>query len=344
MKFKNVALESIHLHLPDEIWTSEAIERRIESVYQKFRVSVGRLELMTGIRERRVWGADFIPSAEAANAARQVLDGSRISKQQIQLLIHCGVCRDKLEPATAAYVHGMLELDSGVQFMDLSNACLGFLNAMNVAACMIESGQIEHALLVTAETSRELIENTLRAIQEPGMSRQRMKQYFANLTIGSGAVAAILTHRRHAPESPRLVGAVTGADSSHNTLCEGGSKQGAHEMLTDSEALLHAGIALAQKNWNQFQSMLGWSDSDVNHYVCHQVGKMHQSALYEALQIDKNKDYSSYATLGNMGSAALPGTLANAWKSGRFAAGDKVALLGIGSGISSIMMGLEWQS
>lgn len=344
MKFRNVVLESIHLHLPETIWTSEAIERRVESVYRKFRVSVGRLELMTGIRERRVWGSDFLPSLEASRAAAKLLDSSCIRREQVQLLVHCGVCRDKLEPATAAYVHGLLGLGREVQFMDVSNACLGFLNAMTLAAAMIESGHIECALLVTAETSRELIENTLRAIEQPDLTRQRMKQYFANLTIGSGAVAALLTHRRHAPDAPRLVGAVTGADSSHNTLCEGGSKQGAHEMLTDSEALLHAGIALAKENWAQFQATVGWSDTQVDHYVCHQVGKMHQSALYDALQIDKLKDYSSYPTLGNMGSAALPGTLAQAWSEGVFRPGDKVALLGIGSGISSVMMGLEWQA
>jgi len=342
MKFSNVVLESIHLNLPEEIWSSEFIEQQVEDIYRRFRVSVGRLELMTGIRERRVWGEDFLPSIESANAAKALFQKSKITPEQIELLIHSGVCRDKLEPATAAYVHGMLNLGHHVQFLDISNACLGFINAMILSASMIESGQINCALVVTAETSRELIKNTLKSIRTPGLSRKLMKQYFANLTIGSGAVAAILTHRDLAPDSPRIVGAIAGADSSHNTLCEGGSKQGTHEMLTDSEALLHAGIALAKANWDKFQKHLQWTDKDVNHYLCHQVGKMHQSALYEGLNIDKSKDFSIYPTLGNMGSAALPGTLARAWELGQFQRNDKIALLGIGSGISSVMMGLEW--
>lgn len=342
MKFSKVALESIQLSLPKEIWTSEYIETQVEAIYRKFRVSVGRLELMTGIQERRVWGENFLPSVESAKAAEALLQKSKIGRERVQLLIHCGVCRDKLEPATAAYVHGLLKLHREVQFMDISNACLGFMNAMMLASAMIESEQIESALIVTAETSRELIQNTLNAIRKPGLTRKTMKQYFANLTIGSGAVAAMLTHRDLAPDAPQVVGGVVGADSSHNTLCEGGSKQGAHEMLTDSEALLHAGIALAKSNWEAFQRQLGWNDRDVDHYVCHQVGKMHQNALYDALDIDKSKDFSTYPTLGNMGSAALPGTLAQGCAKGCFQKGDKVALLGIGSGISSVMVGVEW--
>ena len=342
MKFENVVLESIHLHLPEEIWTSEFIERQIEDVYSRFRVSVGRLELMTGIRERRVWGDDFLPSVESANAAKALFKKSSLERKDVELLIHSGVCRDRLEPATAAYVHGLLGLSHDVQFMDISNACLGFLNAMLLSAAMIESGQIKNALIVTSETSRELIKNTLNAVRNPKLNRKTLKQYFANLTIGSGAVAAMLTHRSLAPKAPRLIGGIAGADSSHNKLCEGGSNQGTHEMLTDSEALLKAGISLAKENWKKFEQQLGWSDKDLNHYVCHQVGKMHQAALYDGLGIDLTKDYSTYQTLGNMGSAALPGTLARATDENVFSRGDKIALLGIGSGISSVMLGLEW--
>ena len=341
IKFENVVLESIRLDLPEEIWTSEAIEQRMEAVYGRFKLSVGRLELMTGIRERRVWGNDFLPSREAANVARKLLSRNTLETDLIGLLIHSGVCRDRLEPATAAYVHQLLGLPSTVQFMDVSNACLGFLNGMLIAASMIETRMIRAALIVTAENSRSLIENTVEAVLQPGMSRREMKKYFANLTIGSGAVAALLCHKRYAPQAPRIIGGVVRSDSSHNHLCEGGSNGYGHEMLTDSEALLHAGINLAKAAWDDFKQLLNWNDEHVDRYLCHQVGKMHQNALYEGLEIDRSKDYSTYATLGNMGSAALPGTLAQAFQNKIVSKGEKLALLGIGSGLSSVMLGIE---
>ena len=341
MKFDNVVLESIRLELPDEVWTSESIEERMESVYERMNLSVGRLELMTGIRERRVWGPSFLPSTEAANTAFKLLGDSSIPKENIDLLIHAGVCRDRLEPATAAYVHQLLSLPQTVQFMDISNACLGFLNAMLLASSTIESGMVRSALIVTAESSRSLIENTIESILSPKMSRKEMKMYFANLTIGSGAVAALLCHRKYAPDAPRILGGVVRADSSQNGLCEGGNAGFGYEMLTDSEALLHAGINLAKETWKDFNVLLNWTDRTVDHYICHQVGKMHQKALYEGLSIDRSKDYSTYATVGNMGSAALPGALAQAMQDGVIHKGEHLALLGIGSGLSSVMLGIE---
>ncbi|MCG8525993.1 MAG: 3-oxoacyl-ACP synthase III [Opitutales bacterium] len=341
MIFNNVVLESIGLHLPEEIRSSESIERAIEGVYRKFKVSVGRLELMTGIRERRIWDVPFVPSQESSQAAKKALGKSKISRDKIGLLVHGGVCRDRLEPATAAYVHGELALSSSVQFIDVSNACLGFVNGMLIAASMIESGTIESALIVTAEGSRELLENTIETINNKPLSRKELKSYFANLTIGSGAVAAVLCSKELSPDSPQLIGGVVGADSNHNELCEGGSNRQGHEMMTDSEALLKAGIGLAKQTWKSFKHVTGWNDPMINHYICHQVGKMHQSALYDALKIDSKKDFSTYPTLGNMGSAALPGTLAKAMEQEIFRKGEKVALLGIGSGISSIMLGLQ---
>jgi 3-oxoacyl-[acyl-carrier-protein] synthase-3 len=47
-------------------------------------------------------------------------------------------------------------------------------------------------------------------------------------------------------------------------------------------------------------------------------------------------------TLGNTGSAALPLSLSRAVEAGFVRTGDKVALLGIGSGLNCLMLGLEW--
>ena len=53
-------------------------------------------------------------------------------------------------------------------------------------------------------------------------------------------------------------------------------------------------------------------------------------------------DFSTFATLGNMGSVSLPATLVQAVASGAVVAGHRVGLLGIGSGINCMMLALEW--
>src|ERR1051326_2766580 len=68
MKFENVCIESLAVALPDEVWTSAQIEERLRPLYERLKLPEGRLELMTGIRERRMW-PEGTRAAEASPAA-----------------------------------------------------------------------------------------------------------------------------------------------------------------------------------------------------------------------------------------------------------------------------------
>ena len=343
MNFTNVAIESLAYALPDEVWTSADVEAKLAPLYQRLGLPEGRLELMTGIRERRFWPAGSRASEASARAGEAVLAQSSFARADMDLLIHSAVCRDRLEPATAAYVHGLLGLPGKTQIFDVSNACLGFLNAMVVAASMIESGQIERALLVSGENGRPLVEHTLQELRDPALTRKTIKPYFANLTIGAGAVAAVLCRKDLAPRAcPLLTAAVVETDSSANQLCQGDSAGDALQMLTDSEELLVAGIGVATRAWQRFVAATGWTAATPDRVITHQVGKAHSRELFHALGLDLSKDYTTFETLGNVGSVSCPITLARAIEDGAFAAGHKAALLGIGSGLSSLMMAVEW--
>ena len=342
MQFKQVALESIAYILPDRVWTSKLIEEKLAPLYQRLNLLEGRLEMMTGIRERRFWSSSITPSKASALAGEKVLKATKIAREKIDLLIHCGVCRDRLEPATASYVHKKLSLPNHTQFLDISNACLGFLNAIVLAAGLIESGQIKNALLVSGENGKPLIENTVSTLLDNPLNRQEIKPYFANLTIGSGAVAAILSHSDQVPSDvPRVGYAKVLSNSTVSNLCQGDTVgDNGLLMQTDSEALLEAGIALAKENWRSFLEETGWAPDTPNRVLTHQVGIAHQKRLFEALKINPEKDYVTYPFLGNIGSVSLPLTLAHAMENEVIQPDDLVALLGIGSGLSSIMISI----
>lgn len=341
MRFKNVCIEAIATALPDEVWTSTDIEQRLDPMYQRLKLPAGRLELMTGIRERRMWPAGTRPSDASAAAGRAVLAKSRLRAEQVELFIHAAVSRDMLEPATASFAHRKIGLPGTAQIMDVSNACLGFLNALTLAASMIEAGHIGCAMIVAGENGRPLVEQTLRTLVERPLTRNEIKPYFANLTIGSGAVAAIVTHASLVSgRAHRLLGGVARAATQHSELCQGDT-YGAESlaMQTDSEQLLLAGVALAKETWNDFSAEHG---EGFDRFVCHQVGSVHRRKLYETLGLDLTKDFSTFETLGNTGSVALPATLCAAIDAGAVTEGSRVGLLGIGSGLNCLMLALEW--
>ena len=157
MRFSHTCIESLAVALPEEILTSAEIEKRLKPLYDRLRLPEGRLELMTGIQERRIWPEGTRPSDASAAAGKAVLAQSNIDPSQVELFIHGAVCRDMLEPATASFAHRKIGLPATAQIFDVSNACLGFLNSLTIAAGMIESGQIKCALIVAGENSRPLV-------------------------------------------------------------------------------------------------------------------------------------------------------------------------------------------
>ncbi len=343
MRFANVCIESLAVALPDEILTSAAIEEELRPLYERLKLPFGRLELMTGIRERRVWPTGTRPSDASAAAGKAVLAQSALKAEQVELFIHAAVSRDMLEPATASFAHRQIGLPATAQIFDVSNACLGFLNSLTVAAAMIESGQIRCAVVVAGEHGRPLVDQTLSTLREQPLTRNEIKPFFANLTIGSGAVGAVVCHKDLSPHGHKLLGGVARAATQHSTLCQGDTHGAeALAMQTDSEQLLVAGVELARATWNDFTAITGMDAANANRFICHQVGSMHRRKLYETLGLDVNKDFSTFETLGNMGSVSLPATLALAAQQGAIKSGDRVGLLGIGSGLNCLMLALEW--
>lgn len=342
MKFKNVALAAHGHYLPQNIMTSEMIEEDLAEVYQGLKLPTGRLELMSGIKERRYFDVGARPSHLAAMAAKDLASKNpEVDLMKTDLLIHASVCRDFLEPATASVIHHELGLPEDCEFFDLSNACLGVMSAINMAAKLIELGDIKQALIVSGENAAPLYEATkselIKKFRSGELTRKNIKPYIANLTIGSAAVAVLVTSADLAPHADRFLGAELMSDSSANTLCQGSGDTSSLMMETNSEELLKAGIKLAKKTWQKTVSKLGLKPSDIHWAIGHQVGVAHEKLTMESLELSKHPTHITYDTLGNTGSAALPITYMKLVESGKVQPGQHIAMLGIGSGLSSLM-------
>jgi acyl-CoA:acyl-CoA alkyltransferase len=345
MKFAHACIESLAVALPDEVWTSAAIEERLKPLYDRLKLPAGRLELMTGIKERRMWAPGTKPSDASAAAGRNVLTASALRAEQMEVFIHSAVCRDMLEPATASFAHRKIGLGPDCQVFDVSNACLGFLNGMVTLAAMIDAGQIKCGMVASGENGRPLVDRTIRHLLETPLDRNAIKPFFANLTIGSAAVAAVICHEDLIPAGRpkhRLLCGSAHAETKHSELCQGDSDGDTLVMETDSEQLLLAGMDVAKATWAKFTAESGWGVGTPDRVITHQVGSAHRRKLYETLQMDAARDFASVEFLGNTGSAALPATLALAAERGALRAGQKAALLGIGSGLNSLMLAVEW--
>ena len=238
-------------------------------------------------------------------------------------------------------VHAKLGLGGDCLNFDLANACLGFINGMAVVAAMIERGDIEAGIVVNGENSREITERTIERLLRDGTTDD-FRNEFAALTLGSGAAAAVLMHAdavaaRGMPVR-RFLGGINVAATQHSGLCRGQHDK----MVTDSHGLLHAGIDLAQQTWGLAMDRFGWHTDYFAEHVLHQVSKTHTEQLVKRLGLDLDKTLPIYPEYGNIGPAAVPIVLSKSINAGRIHDGDKVALMGIGSGLNCAMCEVQW--
>lgn len=346
MQFQDVSLLSVGFVLPPEIITSEEIEDRLAPVYERLRLPQGRLEGMSGIQSRRLWERGTRLSDVSARSVQLAMRAANVLPARIGALIHASVCREFLEPATACRVHHLAGLPSQAWVYDLSNACLGVMNGAVQIASLIDAGVIDAGIVVGTEDSRGLLEATIaQLLGDEELTRQSIKPAFASLTIGSGSCAWLLGRTSlFSDRGASVHGAVAVAKTEFHDLCQSDTDQAgasmAPTMQTDSELLLEAGIETGAQAFDALLKELQWERASIGRTVCHQVGTAHRRRMLERLSLPLERDFSTFARLGNTGSVALPTALGLGVEEGFVDGGARIALLGIGSGLNSVMMGL----
>ena len=284
--------------------------------------------------ERRQWGPGESSDAATVDAGRRALREAGVEPGQIGLMINTSVTRPHLEPSVAVRIHDGLALPSSAINFDIANACLGFVSGMTMAAAMIESGQIDYALVVNGEDAGGVQATTLERLQRPDIDREAFMSEFASLTLGSGAAAAVLGRADRHPLGHRILGGVTRAATQFHRLCVG-SVDG---MFTDARTLLREGLDLVVSAWKEASTEWRWSNMD--RYITHQVSSVHTDSMVKAASLDRSRVPVTYPHLGNIGPASIPITLAAEQHTLR--RGDRVLLMGVGSGLNTGFMEIAW--
>ena len=338
MLFQNVSIASLaHIDAPRTLSSAE-INERLRPTLDRLGIRADVLGDIAGIHSRRFW-EDGTESSDAATlAAEKALAELDVPREKIGLLINTSVSRDYLEPSTASIVCGNLGLSDQCQNFDVANACLAFLNGMDIASRMIERGEIEYALVVDGETANLAYEKTIERLLAPDVTDEQFRQEMATLTLGCGAVAMVLSHRDLAPDAPQYKGGISRAATEWNTLCRGNLDR----MVTDTRMLMIEGMKLAAKTFQAARQALGWAVDELDEFVIHQVSQVHTNTLIKTIGIDPKKVFTIFAEHGNIGPASVPIVLSKLKEMGRLKKGSRIALLGIGSGLNCSMAEVVW--
>jgi len=333
-RFTNVALLSVTSRLPAGVRTSAEVQERLAPALRRLRLPSTLLQRVAGVHERRSWTAQEDVDDATVAAGQEALRVAGVHPSDVGLLINTSVTRKHLEPSVAVRLHHGLGLPSSATNFDVANACLGFINGMSLAAGMIESGQIRYAVVVDGEDADIIHDRTIARLLREDRDRDDFMQEFASLTLGSGSAAAVLGRADEHPHAHRVLGGVTRAATRFHDLCVG-STDG---MFTDAKALLEGGLELVVDAWKD--AVADWDWSSMDRYITHQVSRVHTDAIVEAVGLDRSRVPTTYERLGNVGPASVPITLAA--EQSTLGTGDRVLLMGVGSGINTAMLELAW--
>jgi 3-oxoacyl-[acyl-carrier-protein] synthase-3 len=334
-RFTNTAVLTVQTADASEVITSAALDDRLAETYKRVGLRPGLLERLAGIRERRWWSAGVSFVHGAATAGAKAIGESGVDPADIGLMVNTSVSRQYLEPSTAVAVHHALGLPSSCQNFDVTNACLGFVNGMELAGSMIDSGLIDYALVVDGEDARAVQDATIARLSRPETTAKDVFAQFATLTLGSGAAAMVLGRADRHPEGHRMIAAVSRAGTEHHELCVGNNDI----MHTDLKGLLDAGLQLSTELWADAASEFDWSRG-MDRYIVHQVSQVHTDAMCDRLRIDPALVPRTFPERGNIGPASVPFTLGA--EVDKLEDGDRVLLMGIGSGLNASCLEIVW--
>lgn len=307
----------IATYLPGHTRSSAEVEERIEG----FRAPRGIIERLTGIATRHVAADDQQASDLAAEAARRL-------DTDVDLLIFASASQDMVEPATAHIVAAKLGLSCPV--FDVKNACNSLLNGIQVAEALIRMGAHRRVLVCTGEMPS-------RAIRWQVRNREQFVDSFAGYTLSDAGAAVLVAADRQrgifyrdfsARSTAWAVGTLPGGGSAHPRDPEYSYFRGDGRRL--KEAFEQVGPDLF---FNALKRTgLTWDDFAI--VAVHQVALPYLRFLADTLGIPEDRLVVTLPGHGNCASATLPLQL----QLGGWAPGDRVALLGLGGGISMGVM------
>ena len=349
MRYSKVYIEAFGYELAPNVITTDDIEERLKPFYDATNFNSGQLYALTGIKERRFWDVDHSISVETIKAGQKAIDDSGIASAQIESLVFCGVCREGFEPATSCSIADSLNISKDAHIYDVSNACLGVISGMIQVANEIELGNIKAGLVVSCETSRQIVNSTIDEINK-NKTIDFFKKAVATMTGGSGAVAVLLTDGSFENNNTKhkITGTVIKNSIQHHDLCSWGfSEKGMPVnskiiMRTKADKVLEHGTKLVVETFKKFLQEFNLSHDKIDKFIGHQVGAFHHQSFYKALGIDIKKDFATFPFLGNIGTVSLPITAAIADERDFLNSGDFVCFIGVGSGLNCLIMGIEW--
>lgn len=282
----------------------------------------------TGIKERRVAAEDEVTSDMAVKAAIRALEMASTRADELDMIIVGTISPDMPMPACAAFVAHKLGAKKAFAF-DVSAACAGSLFGMSIAAQYIQTGTVKRALVIGVELLTRIIDwedrNTCVLFGDAAGA----------MVLGPSADPSrgVLSTHLHTEGALTDILCIKGGGSKH-PMGDEALKQKLHKVSMNGREVFKFAVRSLTEAVNEALVHNQISAAEVTHLIAHQANLRIIDAVIDRLKIAREKAWLNIEKYGNTSSASLPMTLDEANRAGRLKAGDTIAMMAIGAGMS----------
>lgn len=288
------------------------------------------IKTRTGISERRVATAEHTYDMAYA-AAKQALDASGLSPNDIDIVIASTITNDFATPSLACMVANMLEIDSNPFCMDVSGACAGFVYALDTARRFLDDDR-KYALVISSEMLSKITDYQDRA---------------TCILFGDGAGACIIS------KAGKLYATFQGSDPSgvsklfarssppanpfrekeYDRLSDGFVFTNGPAVYQDGKEVYKFATKIMPRAVRAACEKAGLEPTDLALVIPHQANLRILETAAKNLGIPMEKIFSNIHKYGNSSSACIPICLTEAIAEGKLKRGDKFCIVGFGAGL-----------
>jgi 3-oxoacyl-[acyl-carrier-protein] synthase-3 len=273
------------------------------------------------------------PIDYAIKASKDIIQKNNIDLQDVGLVIYGGIFREYFEPATAMEVASGLGIKKAHVF-DVTNACAGLLQSVNVAASLMMSDpSIKTALCCTTDFPDVAINYDIQSFDELSVKA-------AGLTLGSGAAAWLLTREPLKGGSAKLMEIQNTSVPEAFSLCK--VPVGDRKFTSQSKEIFDLGLEHVPGEIINITQKLNWSIDEIDYFISHQPSKKIIYQICDKLNIDHKKAPITHHLYGNTVNVSVPMTLDHILKENKLSNGSKLIMSSAAAGFTMLTIGAEW--
>lgn len=321
--FAPVKIVGVAKSVPERIVTNVELESLVDT-------SDEWIKKRTGIHTRRVV-VDETANGMAVAAAREALEMSGIAPDSVGIIVACTITGENLTPSMAGTVQKALGIEKCAAF-DVSAGCTGFLYALVTAASLMDTLGKDAAIVVASEAMSNFTNWADRS---------------TCVLFGDGAGALVIkrdqTQHLHAP----ILNAVPDTDDvivlkkdTRQTPFSGAVDEKKNYIEMKGADVFTYAVGVLEDTLRAL--MIACGDRPYTKIVPHQANEKIIDYVKRSMRLNKEQFFVNISDYANTSSASVPIALCDAWESGWLNAGDRVALVGFGSGLTSGGVVIDW--